>query len=229
VSDYARLESALGRSFARRELLEEALTHRSYLNEHAQPGRGHNERLEFLGDAILGAVTAHLLMTRFPDVREGDLSMLRAQLVSELQLASIARGLGLGEWLFLGRGEEQTGGRAKPSLLADAFEALVGAMFLDAGFAEAAALIERCLAPALAQLAEPGAGDHKTRLQHLVQARLRETPKYTLLGSEGPDHGKTFEVAVLAGGRELARGTGRSKKEAEQRAAEAALAAWQET
>jgi len=218
-SSYTRLEGLLGHPFADPGLLEEALTHKSYLNENAAPGRRHNERLEFLGDAVLGLCVGHLLMERFPDVREGELSMIRAQVVNETHLADVALQLALGEWLYLGRGEEQTGGRRKPSLLADACEAMLAAVYLDGGFAAAFETVRRLFEPRFAALEQPGRSDFKTRLQERAQATLRETPRYAVTEEKGPDHEKTFVVGVLVGGRELARGEGRSKKEAEQRAA----------
>jgi ribonuclease-3 len=222
-SAYARLEGLLGHRFADPRLLEEALTHKSFLNENSTAGRRHNERLEFLGDAVLGLCVGHLLMERFPDVREGDLSMIRAQVVNETHLAEVAAQLSLGEWLYLGRGEEQTGGRRKPSLLADACEALLAAVYLDGGFPAAFGVVKKLFDPRFAALEQPGKSDFKTRLQERAQAALRETPRYSVVDAQGPDHEKKFVVAVLVGGKELARGQGRSKKEAEQKAAQAAL------
>jgi ribonuclease-3 len=226
---YARLEAMLGHQFGRLGLLEEALTHKSYLNENPGTGRRDNERLEFLGDAVLGLAVGHLIMERFPQVREGDLSMIRAQVVNEHSLAEVATALALGEWLFLGRGEEQTGGRRKESLLADACEAVVAAVYLDGGFGAAFDVVRRLFEPRFAGLPEPGRGDHKTRLQERAQAMCRETPRYAVVAESGPDHEKTFVVGVSFGGKEWARGEGRSKKEAEQRAAQAALKALAET
>ncbi len=222
-SAYARLEGLLGHGFKAPRLLEEALTHKSFLNENVVPGRKHNERMEFLGDAVLGLCVGHLLMERFPEVREGELSMIRAQVVNETHLADVAAQLALGEWLFLGRGEEQTGGRRKPSLLADACEAVLAAVYLDGGFSAAFEVVRRLFDARFAALEQPGRSDFKTRLQERAQATLRETPRYAVVEEKGPDHEKKFVVAVLVGGRELARGEGRSKKEAEQRAASAAL------
>ena len=220
---YAALEARLGYTFQDSLLLERALTHKSHLNENPSVGRGDNERLEFLGDAVLGLVVGHLLMDRFPALREGELSMTRAQIVSEPTLADVAAEIGLGEWLFLGRGEEQTGGRRKPSLLADAIEAVVAAVYLDSGFASAFGAVARLFASRVERVASPGTTDFKTRLQERAQALRRETPRYTVTGEHGPDHDKVFEVAVLLGGREVARAGGKSKKEAEQRAVEQAL------
>jgi ribonuclease-3 len=225
VPGYDRLEGLLGYTFRDATLLESALTHKSYLNENPAVGRPDNERLEFLGDAVLNLAVGHLLMERFPSLREGELSMIRAQVVHEQGLAEVAGALGVGEWLFLGRGEEQTGGRRKPSILADACEALLAAVYLDGGFAAAFELARRLFAPRFdAIVAEPaGQADAKTRLQERAQALRRETPRYQVIGESGPDHDKTFEVAVSLAGKELARASGKSKKDAEQRAAALAI------
>jgi ribonuclease-3 len=225
ADDHERLEALLGHTFRRPELFTCALTHKSFVNENPAMGRADNERLEFLGDAVLDLVVGHMLMERFPRLREGELSMLRAQIVSEAGLAPIARQLGIGEWLFLGRGEEQTGGRDKLSLLADAVEALIAAVYLDGGFEAARDVVERLFAAHVDNVELPGLQDHKTRLQERTQALHKETPAYQVVAETGPDHDKTFEVAVSLRGRELARARGKSKKEAEQRAASAALAA----
>lgn len=215
--DFERLERLLGYRFAHQELLEQALTHRSHANEN-RAGTD-NEKLEFLGDAVINLVVGHLLMDEFPALSEGELSVTRAQVVSEAGLSELAADLGLGEFLRLGRGEERTGGRHKPSLLADALEAVVAAVYLDGGFDAARDLVHRVLAPRLAALDASGFQDSKTRLQESAQAKLRSTPEYRVVGEAGPDHDKTFEVAVLIRGREWARAAGKSKKEAEQRAA----------
>lgn len=220
---YERLEQRLGYAFKDRSLLESALTHKSFLNENPGLGRSDNERLEFLGDAVLDLVIRHLLMERFPVLREGELSMTRAQIVSEQGLAEVAQGLDLGEWLHLGRGEEQTGGRRKPSLLADACEAVLAAVYLDGGYAAAFEVARQLFEPRLARITGPGVTDYKTRLQERAHALCREPPRYAVVGERGPDHDKTFEVAVTVGGKEYARAEGKSKKEAEQRAAAQAL------
>lgn len=218
--DYPRLEGQLGYRFADRELLVTALRHRSFCNEAAgDPPQENNERLEFLGDAVLDLVVGHALMTRYPQLREGELSVTRAQVVSEAGLSEIASGLGLGEWLLLGKGEEKSGGRGKPSLLADAFEALVAAVYLDGGYAAAAELAGRLLEHRIATVEFKGFYDFKTRLQEAVQARLKQTPSYRVVEEHGPDHDKRFVVAVSIGEREWAKATGRTKKEAEQMAA----------
>jgi len=220
---YDLLEQRLGYRFQNRALLENSLTHKSFLNENPSEGRSDNERLEFLGDAVLDLAIGHLLMERFPKLREGDLSMTRAQIVNEQGLADVAAGLGLGEWLFLGRGEEQTGGRRKPSLLADTCEALLAAIYLDGGFEAAFGVARRLFEPRCMAIDEPGFADYKTRLQERAQAMRREMPRYVVTAEYGPDHDKTFEVAVRIGNKEYSRSGGKSKKEAEQRAAAVAL------
>jgi ribonuclease-3 len=220
---YAILESRIGHHFADAHILDSALTHKSFLNENPQAGRPDNERLEFLGDAVLALTIGHLLMDRFPARREGELSLARSAIVSEAGLSPVAEAISLGEWLYLGRGEEQTGGRRKPSLLADALEALIAAVYLDAGLPAAFAVIRRLFADRIEALASSGAADFKTRLQERAQGQFHQTPRYQVVGERGPDHDKVFEVAILLGGQEVARGEGRSKKEAEQRAAERAL------
>jgi ribonuclease-3 len=217
--DLKELEALLHYSFRDPSLLEMALTHRSYANE--QPGRspGDNEKLEFLGDAVLGLVVGHLLMDEYPELDEGQLSVTRAQVVSEGGLSDMAVEIGLGRWLQLGKGEEQTGGRHKPSILADAIEAVIAAVHLDGGFEAARALVERLVASRVEAFDFTSSVDFKTRLQERAQAYLKATPEYRVLGESGPDHDKTFEVCVLIQGREWARASGKSKKAAEQRAA----------
>jgi len=220
--DFSALEARLGYQFTNRELLATALTHRSYANEHPGLGRSNNEKLEFLGDAVLDLVIGHMLMGKFPEASEGQLSVTRSQVVSEAGLAEVAQELELGEWLFLGRGEELTGGRDKPSLLSDAVEAVVAGVYLDGGFRAAWDLVERLFPERLDNVEVTGYYDHKTRLQERTQALLKTTPDYVVVNERGPDHAKVFEVCVEILGREWARAEGRSKKEAEQRAAAAA-------
>jgi ribonuclease III len=219
---YAPLEARLGYVFRESARLESALTHKSYLNENAGWGRPDNERLEFLGDAVIDLVVGHLLMDAAPERNEGELSKTRAGIVNELGLAEVAAELGLGEWLFLGRGEEQSGGRRKPSVLADACEALVAAVYLDGGFDAAFGVVKRLFGQRVTTAREAGLHDFKTRLQERA-ARRRLHVRYAVVGEEGPDHDKTFEIAAHIGDREYARGVGKTKKEAEQRAAESAL------
>jgi ribonuclease III len=200
-----------------------ALTHKSYVNEHRDEGAD-NERLEFLGDAVVDLAVSHRLMERFPDADEGELSKLRALLVNEETLARVARHLGLGGLLRMGRGEEMTGGRDKSSVLADALEAVIGAVYLSGGLPEALLVVDRLFGDLLQGVAEGKSGeDWKTRLQELVQTRLRQSPRYRVVSEEGPDHSKTFEVEVTVGTELFARARGRSKKEAEQAAARETL------
>jgi ribonuclease-3 len=218
------LQAALGVQVLDERLLQTALTHKSYMNENPADGVGDNERLEFLGDAVLDLAVGQLLMDAVPDAREGELSQLRAALVDERGLARVARALRIGRFLRLGRGEEQTGGREKDSLLANAYEALAAAVFLDRGWEEAAAMARRHFGEAVSQ--SPRAllgGDHKSRLQEELQRARHEAADYRLIEESGPDHRKRFTVEVVVAGQVLGRGTGGNKKEAEQAAAGAAL------
>jgi ribonuclease III len=217
------LEARLGYVFRDRALAETALTHTSWRNEAPAPGRPDNERLEFLGDAVLALVVSDLLMRRLPDSAEGDLTRARAALVSEGGLARAAGALDLGRFLFVGRGEERTGGRARPSILADALEALMGAVYLDGGHDAVAAVVARLFQLELADVESHARLDYKSRLQERAQALWQVAPSYQVVAESGPDHDKRFEVALSFAGREWARATGRSKKEAEQSAAAAAL------
>lgn len=218
------LEHHLNYRFRDPELMVEALRHSSFVNEQTAPLPRDNERLEFLGDAVLNLIIGHLLMRVFPDMKEGDLSRLRANLVNETQLAAIARRLNLGAHLRLGKGEHQTNGRDKDSILADALEALIAAVYLDGGFTAAFAILERHFGPLISEQPSSINGqDFKSRLQEVVQATLQETPRYRIVSESGPDHDKRFCVAVTVGEIE-SRGEGKSKKLAEQAAARNGLA-----
>ncbi len=220
MADYSELEGVLGYTFRDRDLLERALRHASWCNEqHNGDHPENNERLEFLGDAVLALVVGNRLMTRYPQLQEGELSITRAQVVSEAGLSDVATTLGLGRWLMLGKGEEKSGGRAKPSILADAFEAIAAAVYLDGGFDAAQAMVNRVLAQRIETVEFKGFYDFKTRLQETSQARLKATPTYHVVQELGPDHDKRFVVAVTIGTDEWARAVGKSKKEAEQMAA----------
>ena len=220
---YALLEDKLGYKFNDRARLEIALTHKSFLNENADCGRAHNERYEFLGDAVVDLAVGHVIMDEAPASNEGELSRRRATVVSEAALCEVAQGIDLGQWLFLGRGEEQSGGRQKPSVLADALEAVIGAVYLDGGFLLAHGVVARLFAGRIASAGRAAGEDWKTRLQEEA-ARRRLTVKYQVQSTSGPDHDKRFEVALILGDVERSRGQGKSKKEAEQGAAELALA-----
>jgi ribonuclease-3 len=222
---HAELEARLGHSFRNAALRETAMTHTSWVNEAGQPERSDNERLEFLGDAVLDLVVSDLLMRRFPDRREGDLSRARAALVSETGLAHVALALDLGRFILLGKGEERTGGRGRPSILANALEALMGAIYIDAGFDAAAAVASRLFESRIEEVDQHARLDYKSRLQERAQALWQTAPVYEVVAEEGPDHDKRFEVALSLAGRPYGRAVGRSKKEAEQGAAAAALEA----
>jgi ribonuclease-3 len=219
---YADLEEILGYRFQDRRFLEESLTHRSLMNELPEGGRRDNERLEFLGDAVLGLVIAEWVMEAYPKELEGELTRLRSALVKEKKLAEVARGLKLGEFLYLGKGEEQMEGRRKRSILADAFEAIVGAIYLDGGLAAVRDFVRRNFGTLLEQAKTNQSllTDAKTRLQELTLALFRRSPVYEVAEERGPDHAKTFVIHLRMNDRTLACGKGRSKKEAEQDAAE---------
>jgi ribonuclease-3 len=222
---YADLEVRIGYTFRKAALCETALTHTSWLNEAGRPDRSDNERLEFLGDAVLDLVVSDLLMRRFPDRREGDLSRARAALVSETGLARVALTIDIGQFILLGKGEERTGGRSRPSILANALEALMGAIYIDAGFDAAAAVAGRLFEGRIEEVDAHALLDYKSRLQERAQALWQTAPVYEVVAEGGPDHDKRFEVALSLGGRPYGRAMGRSKKEAEQGAAAAALEA----
>lgn len=224
------LEISLDYRFANVDLLNLALTHKSFANEQnggVNSTRSNNERLEFLGDAVLDLALSDILMRAYPDDAEGSLSKKRASLVNEETLAGLARGLKIEELVRLGKGEIKTGGLEKPRILASSLEAVFGAIFLDSGFGSALAVASRLFAPRLAEFASATADfqlDFKTRLQERVQESRRATPTYRIEAESGPDHDKKFEVSVRVGDEVLARGSGKSKKAAEQDAARAALA-----
>ncbi|MFH2010560.1 MAG: ribonuclease III [bacterium] len=213
------LELRLGYAFQSRGHLETAVTHKSYANEHT-PQLPHNERMEFLGDAVVALVVGHLLMARHPEWSEGELSKARSALVSATGLAEVARSLDLGEALRLGRGEERTGGRSKPSILADGFEALSAALYLDGGYEVALEVLQRLFE---ARLDDALRGvkrmDPKTHLQERIQAVYKRAPEYDLVETNGPEHDLRFTVQLVVDGVALATGEGRTKKDAEQNAA----------
>ena len=224
------LQRTLDYQFREPGLLLRALVHRSFVHENPHEEQADNETLEFLGDAVLSLSVSHLLWERFPDCNEGDLSRLRSSIVNEKELARIAFELDLGDHLLLGKGEELTGGRQKPSLLADSLEALLAAVYLDGGLQAAIQVVRRifqaylelapeCMEHPLKTLDK----DYKTQLQEFTQARFKLTPTYFLESEEGPDHEKTFHVSVMLEERILAHGSGKSKKEAQQQAAQEAL------
>jgi len=225
-SQLAAVETRLGYRFRDRGLLEHALTHKSRTAEDPSGGVADNESLEFLGDAVLGFVTADVLYREFPQFTEGPKSKAKAALVSTTALAGMSRALGLGDALLLGRGEEKTGGRAKQALLADVFEAVIAAIYLDGGIEPARAFVERQIRPLLADVRQSSifGRDHKSALQERLQGQGRSLPTYRISSASGPDHQKIFHVDVRIDGQVAATGTGRTKKDAEQEAARLALA-----
>jgi len=221
------LQASLAYRFRNGALLEEALTHKSYVNEQKLSTGRHNERLEFLGDAVLSLIVSEQLTILLPESPEGTLSKFKARLVSEAVLADAARRIGMGSYLRIGRGEERSNGRNKDSLLSDALEAVIAAVYLDGGLQSGRQVVNRLLTHELAQAtaenSRPGADDHKTQFQEWCQKHFDSLPDYTIVRESGPDHDKVFEVEVTMKGERFGQGTGRSKKEAEQRAAKEAL------
>ena len=213
------LSKKLDHVFTDETLLRTALTHSSYANEHRCES---NERLEFVGDSVLGMVVADRLYRRFPGLSEGRMTRLRAELVCERSLFEVAGELGLGEYLLLGRGEEASGGRSRHSILADCVEAVIAAIYLDGGLERARSFIDAHILSKLPD-ADAASHDYKTELQERIQQTPGRAVSYELTGESGPDHAKRFTSAVLIGGRRAGTGEGRSKKEAEQMAAKAAL------
>ena len=219
------LEKPLGVKFKDPALLDQALVHSSYVNENPERAPGSNERLEFLGDAVLGLVVADELFAAYPDQDEGKLTELRTHLVRRDTLARAARELKLGEAVLLGRGEEASGGRTRPTNLAHAYEAVVGAIFLDGGLTTARRFVSRSLGAEFKSIADRAfPQDPKSQLQELSQSLYQSTPAYRLLESEGPDHARRFTIEVVVEGKALGKGKGRSKQEAEKEAARKALA-----
>jgi ribonuclease III len=219
----ADLEKKLGYCFNNHHLLEEALRHRSFVNEQPQDGIRDNERLEFLGDAVLNLSIGHLLMEYHPSFKEGDLSRIRASLVNETRLASIARDIELGLYIHLGKGEQQAHGHDKNSILADTLEALIAAVYLDGGFEIAFSLIKKLFNSLLtSHFSQSKVTDYKSQLQELVQTTHKTTPQYQTVREIGPDHDKTFIASVTIADI-IAEGTGKSKKTAQQDAAQKAF------
>ena len=216
------LEANIGYEFKHIELLENALSHSSYANEHFHNSLMSNERLEFLGDSILGMIVADHLYRNFPDRPEGDLTRMRADMVCEQSLAVIANQIHLGDFLMMGHGEEQGGGKKRPSILADAVESVIAACYLDGGYEAALRFIQRFVLVDIPVVRFHNV-DYKTALQERVQQKKNQTLSYHLVGEEGPDHEKHFRVEVRLNGKPVGLGSGTSKKRAEQDAARAAL------
>lgn len=208
----------------RKTLFKKAITHRSWLNENNQKKAESNERLEFLGDAVLELVVSEYLFDKFPDQNEGYLTALRASLVKTETLAKVAKSLKLGELILLSRGEEVSGGRENQSLLANTFEAILGAIYLESGKKRVASFVKKNLIPKLTPIIEKHLEkDAKSQLQEIIQAKGIETPAYKVVKEEGPDHNKVFTVSVIINGKSLAKGTGKNKQQAQQSAAKKAL------
>ena len=224
MPDFAACAARLEITFQNLDLLRESLTHRSYLNEHRDYVGNHNERLEFLGDAVLELAITDFLFKKFPTKPEGELTSYRAALVNTVSLAETARALGVGDFLLLSRGESRDTGRARDVILANAFEAILGALYLDQGFAAAEAFVGKHLFGKLdAIIAKRAYQDAKSRFQELAQEKQGTTPHYETVSETGPDHAKVFTVAVYLNTKEIARGDGPSKQEGEQSAAVNAL------
>ncbi len=224
MADLADLQEILGVTFDKLALLQQAVVHSSYVNENPGLVSGHNERLEFLGDAILGFIVAEEIYREFPDLSEGGMTKLRSALVRRDTLARVARAVRLGDFLYLGKGEEASGGRGRTANLAGALEAVIAAAYLDQGAATTRNLIVSLLGKELAEAVSQGTGvDYKSQLQELMQSRHQSMPTYRVVEEAGPDHDKRYTVEVMAGDAILGRGTGKSKKLAEAEAARSAL------
>jgi ribonuclease-3 len=224
MPDFLAFATQLDVSFKNLDLLIEALTHRSYLNEHREYTGSHNERLEFLGDAVLELAVTNFLFKKFPAKPEGDLTSYRAALVNTVSLALSAQAIGINDYLLLSKGEAKDTGRARDVILADAFEAVIGAIYLDSGYESAEGFIARNLYTKIDDvISKRSYQDAKSRFQELAQEKRGNTPRYETLSEEGPDHAKLFTVGVFIDKKEIAKGEGQSKQEAEQSAAQAGL------
>ena len=224
MNNYDTLEAKLEIKFKDRALLEKAFTHRSYLNEHRENGLENNERLEFLGDAVLELIISSDLYKNYPEKPEGELTNIRAAVVRTESLAEESRKLGFGEYLKMSKGEEDSGGKDKDYLLANTFEAVLGAIYLDQGFDVCVSYLSRTLLHKVSNIIENNLFiDPKTQAQELIQAQFKVTPLYEVVKEDGPDHDKTFTVALIVNQKELGRGTGSSKQKAEEEAAKIAI------
>lgn len=224
MANSAALQRTLGVSFGDQSLLEQALVHSSYINENPDFALASNERLEFLGDAVLGLLIAEKLYQDFPQLSEGEMTRLRAALVCQDTLARVARAINIGDYLYMGKGERASGGQRRPPNLAGALEAVIGAIFLDQGASSARDITLRLFDKELHKVASQGADvDYKSQLQEFIQAREQPAPVYRVVAATGPDHDKQFTVEVITGDTVLGKGTGKSKKTAETEAARAAL------
>ncbi|HEY4502689.1 MAG TPA: ribonuclease III [Candidatus Paceibacterota bacterium] len=224
MPDFTEFEKTIGITFVNKELLKQAFLHRSYLNENRSVNIEHNERIEFLGDAVLELVVTDFLFHRFPKQTEGDLTAYRSALVNTTTLSAVASSLNMGNYLLLSKGEARDMGRARQYILANTYEALVGALYLDQGYEGVRGFIERTVLPLIDEIIEKRLWqDHKSLFQEKAQEKANTTPSYKTLREEGPDHGRHFIVGVFLGEEQIASGEGMSKQEAEQNAAEKAL------
>ena len=222
--DFKKLEKELGVNFHNKNLLIQAFIHRSYINEHNRTGFSNNERLEFLGDAVLELIVTNFLFEKYLDLAEGELTSYRAALVNTHSLGEVARNLNFNDYLFLSKGESKDSGKARLAILADAYEAVIGAIFLDRGYEAARDFVEKSLLTQLGEIIRTGTyKDAKSKIQEISQERFSLTPSYKVLEETGPDHKKQFTVGIYLGKEEIARGQGRSKQEAETEAAKNAL------
>lgn len=223
-NDIKKLVESIKYNFKNEDLLELALTHRSYVNESLQTVKKDNEKLEFLGDSVLNLITTEYIVNTFENLNEGELSKIKSQIISETVFAAISKDLCIGEYLYLSKGENMSGGRNRNSILGDAFEALIGAIFLDSDYYTTRDIALKLLIPKINNLSKiDGVGDYKTKLQEYVQSIYKTTPEYELIESVGPDHDKSFKVKVSINGKVLAYGLAKSKKNAEKQAAKKAM------
>ncbi len=226
MKDFSTFEQAIGVAFADKGILTQAFIHRSYINENPKSGLEHNERLEFLGDAVIELVVTDYLYTHYPDHHEGDLTAYRSALVNAVIMAEVASELNMNDYLLLSKGEQKDTGRARQTILANTYEAFVGALYLDQNYAPCAAFISKTLLPKLEGIiATKSWKDAKSQIQEEAQERVGVTPSYKVISEVGPDHDKFFTIGVFFGEKKIAEGKGRSKQEGEQKAAQAALEA----
>ncbi len=224
MKDFSTFEQAIGIKFKNKDVLQQAFTHRSYINENPRSGLSHNERLEFLGDAVLELVVTDYLFKTYPDYAEGDLTAYRSALVNAVVAAEVAQDLNMNEHLLLSKGESKDTGRARQTILANAYESFIGALYLDQGYEVCEKFIKKTLIPKLSAIISGKLWrDPKSHIQEEAQERLGITPSYEVVGQLGPDHDKFFTVGVFFGDKKIAEGKGRSKQEAQQAAAQAAL------
>jgi ribonuclease III len=224
MKEFSLFEKSIGIEFANKELIQRAFTHRSYINENPRSGMQHNERLEFLGDAVLELIVTDYLFRTYPTHTEGDLTAYRSALVNAIVAAEVAQSLGMNEYLLLSKGESKDVGRARQTILANAYESFIGALYLDQGYGVCDTFIKKTLIPKLGEIISKKLWrDAKSHVQEEAQERLGVTPSYEVVGQLGPDHDKFFTVGVFFGDKKIAEGKGRSKQEAQQAAAQTAL------